>query len=483
MHKQIKTIKAKLESNALNYYSDVALVDFTVKLSHGDVYEQTKKVADAFSNLGIGKGDSIALFMDNSVESAIVFFALIYIDAVAVPLERDKIDAISVKYALTNEALPSYLLIGHIDIIDIQYNVFIVNTNEYISVPDGTIYLNSTSGSTGKLKFGLTSWENICINASSMCKVSDLKKSDAFMCLFPFHMHFDESIKRGLWIGAKSILNSSISDIRKLVDYIYSNSVTHIMGTPAQLYAISQVFNIRNYKQLRHVECAGGSLSTYAKEYIESKLGTTVLRAWGSTETTGVCIIDNKNYAFSDNYIGRQIDGYTVFVENVDKNQKNSCGEGKMGIESKGNIIGLIESGKFEKKKNKIIITNDIIRISDDGNIFFLGRENEMIKTGGMNVYPINIQRVINTFPGVLNSVVVPLFDDIKGEVAGAYIQVRKNHSVSEEELRHYCLSKLQNYEIPRIFHINTSIPINRQGKTDITIIKEILNNQFRGKT
>ena len=119
--------------------------------------------------------------------------------------------------------------------------------------------------------------------------------------------------------------------------------------------------------------------------------------------------------------------------------------------------------------------TSDLAYKDDKDNIYITGRKSEMFKTGGENVFPLEIENVLTTHSKVLFAAVINVPDELYQEVAWAFIMPNPGMSVSEEELRELCKSKLANFKVPKRFLIRSSLPITETGKVDkVSLKKEI---------
>jgi long-chain acyl-CoA synthetase len=109
--------------------------------------------------------------------------------------------------------------------------------------------------------------------------------------------------------------------------------------------------------------------------------------------------------------------------------------------------------------------TGDLARMDADGYIFVVDRKKDMILTGGFNVYPAEIERVIAQHPGVAMVAVGSLPDELKGEIAKAYVVPRSGASIDEQELIGFCRERLAAYKLPRAVQFVDDLPKTSTGK------------------
>lgn len=117
--------------------------------------------------------------------------------------------------------------------------------------------------------------------------------------------------------------------------------------------------------------------------------------------------------------------------------------------------------------------TGDIGVWLQDGNIKLVGRLSEMYKSGGFNVYPREIEMVLEEIPGVAMAAVIDISDDVFQEVGHAYVQLTPGHQLCSDDLRQRCQTRLANYKIPKAFFVRNSLPMLPVGKVDKQALKQ----------
>jgi long-chain acyl-CoA synthetase len=159
-----------------------------------------------------------------------------------------------------------------------------------------------------------------------------------------------------------------------------------------------------------------------------------------------------------------------VEVEIVDEENK------ELGIDEPGEIITRgphVMKGYFrrteataERIHNGWLYTGDVGKRGADGYFYHLGRRDDMIITGGLNVYPAEVENLIYAYPGVLETVVFAIPDSKRGQVIGAAIVARPGASVNEKELMTFLRANLANFKVPDRVVIREALPRTSSGKT-----------------
>lgn len=282
----------------------------------------------------------------------------------------------------------------------------------------------------------------------------------------PYFLHIYESFLRGLYVGGTSILLEN-TDLSLIADHILKYGVTNIQGTPNQLISLNARVSQNITMSVISIECAGGLLSEMAETLLKRNFTEAVIsRAWGSSETTGVCITSYLASNKSSFNIGKIIKPYKFKLSHNEITTMLISGEGIVKtIWDAGKIIHVEEW--FD--------TKDIIEVVDD-NIMFRGRLSGMIKCGGENIYPEEIEAIISKIRGVLDCIVFGIDDHLRGETIVALIQVSQVSSISEEYIKHQALNHgLRLNKIPKLMKlVPFDLPYKQSGKKDRQLAKEI---------
>ena len=111
--------------------------------------------------------------------------------------------------------------------------------------------------------------------------------------------------------------------------------------------------------------------------------------------------------------------------------------------------------------------TRDLVRIDEDGFIFFVGRRSEMLKIGGIRVYPLEIEKVLKEHPEVRDVVVVRAEERVRGEVARAIVSTVSGSTLNARSAQQYCRDRLAVYKVPRFVEFWAEVPKMPNGKID----------------
>jgi long-chain acyl-CoA synthetase len=214
----------------------------------------------------------------------------------------------------------------------------------------------------------------------------------------------------------------------------------------------------------------GQTIATSTVEAWQEITGARLIELWGMTEVAGLGATHSVHAPSLPGSIGISLPGVELRVSDLDdvtkETERGTAGE----LMVRGPIVMNGYFGNPAETKKAIesdgwLHTGDIARMDDSGHVFIVDRRKDMIITGGYNVYPAEIERVVSGHPAVALVAVGPLPDEVRGELACAYVVLKNGTSVTEEELITFTKEHLAPYKRPRLIKFVTSLPQTSTGK------------------
>lgn len=493
-----------LERNAVNHPDKLALVYKDVELSYRELNEQATRLAGGMLNLGVKKGDRVALMLHRTPQLITAFLASVKIGAIAVPLN----------YNLTKDQLAKILSFLKPSIIftnikfsrvlhdAILINDFTVVVADSISSPnifwddllkgsaapcvaditqDDIAYLNYTSGSTGEQKGAMATYANIYWNTLSAIEVFQITERDVHLCMFASFAHPHELFARALYTGGTMVLLDEISP-KSLARTIKEHGVTCMMGLAPMYEMLLDVAKGQDLVSLRIAESGGMYTRKELMERFEKKFGIPIYTVWGSTETTGIAIANRIGDKMKNGSIGKCCPYYEAKV--VDETGRGvNIGEiGELIFKGPAIVKGYYGMGDETSKcfRNGWYYSNDLGRVDEEGFFYFVDRKSAMMKVAGLKVYPSEIEQVLAIHPKIKEVAVVASPDGLKGEIPRAVIVTKDKHTITREEIHQFCKGRLPNYKAPRIIEFRQELPKMSSGKIDKKTIAE--ENAFKAQ-
>jgi len=220
---------------------------------------------------------------------------------------------------------------------------------------------------------------------------------------------------------------------------------------------------------LRVLEAGGAPVPAETLHRIEGSYNATMMPVWGSTETCGVALAMPPGEARKPGASGRAAPYYKIRVVNEAGEDVPSGTVGEMIVQgdavSKGYVNADEESAKHFR--NGWYHTSDLVTIDDQGFLYFVGRQAEMMKVGGIRVYPLEIERAIREHPDVRDVLVVRAIERLRGEVPRALVTTQAGAVVNARGIKKWCRERLATYKVPRIVEFWSELPTLPNGKID----------------
>lgn len=240
-----------------------------------------------------------------------------------------------------------------------------------------------------------------------------------------------------------------------------------------------------NLKSLRICGSIGAPLSQKLAEQFEEYLGFRLINFYGLTESTAHVTCQSLDGSDKSGSVGKALPGWEIKIVDDDSREVPANHSGEVIIrgpvmssyyKSPGDTAGMIKHGW--------LYTSDIGTIDEDGRLFLTGLKKDMIIAKGQNIYPSDIETVLLDHPEITDVAVTGTPDEMRGEVVGAAVVLRANGTVTEQEIRRFCLERLANFKVPKKVIFLDSLPRDDNGKVNKQVVKEhLLKAYAAGKT
>lgn len=514
------------EINAFQFGDDTALLFEKKSFTYAQIDEISNNIASGLLRLSIKKGECVALLIGNKPETIFCAFACWKIGASILPmnfyytnselnyiLENSNAAALIVgeKYLKYNylERLPqitkncpslrniiadvdcdtdnivSLRLMAQNDIDEIVKNKLAKTSSA--SSEDDIAFVIYTGGTTGKPKGVLVSHKARYEVDRSWVGMLNLQCSDRYILPIPlFHLlpwHF---------VIASFITGSSITlcqsfDAKNVLEIIEREKITVLPGVPTMFLHLmeAQTDEKRNLESLK-IGITGGAVFPETKfERVEESLGGfRLLNYYGLTEAGGdittVRVDDARQLA--QKTIGRALPGFEVKIIGENGQEQKFGEEGEIAVKAdwyKG-YYNNPEETKNVFMEDGWLLTGDLGEMNRAGYIIYKGRRKDMYVSGGNNIYPAEIEVVLQEHPKVGNVVVLSIPHEIMGEVGRAYVVPRGGKELNTEELLEFCNERLAKVKIPKEIIIRGSLPLTPVGKVDKKPLQQEIKQEFK---
>ena len=329
-----------------------------------------------------------------------------------------------------------------------------------------------TSGTTGHPKGAMQSHRAVFLNTAAVFAVHTRTERDVMLNALPLPHVYGNVIMNGtLMVGATLVMMERFDPAVALAE-IQRHRATAFDGVPT-MYAMMLAdpsLPAADLSSLRVCTVGGQTMPVAKMAEWERRSGVPLLEIWGMTELAGA---GTSNCSYMPNVhgsIGFALPGAEVRVAAID-DARVTVPDGEPGeLMIRGPLVMLGYYGNEPATKAAIepdgwLHTGDVATRDDEGHYFIVDRRKDLILTGGFNVYPAEIERVVASHPAVAMVAVGSVPDDTLGELARAYVVLRPDATATETEIIEHCLPHLAAYKLPRSVRFVPDLPKTSTGK------------------
>ena len=356
-----------------------------------------------------------------------------------------------------------------------------------VEIPiESTAFLQYTGGTTGVSKGAILTHRNILANIIQAFFTIDPKMYDdsrveqrIAICPLPLYHIFALTVHNFMLfhIGGKSVLITNPRDLKTFVS-LMSKHKFHMISGVNTLY--EALLNYEGFKDLDFsnllMSLSGGmaALDTTAKRWHEVTKSV-IWQAYGLTETSPLVSVPNYKQTDFTGSVGLPAAFTEIEIRDEENNALTETNEvGELCVRGPQVMSGYWNSEVSGLDKDNWFMTGDIARIDETGNIFIVDRKKDMIIVSGFNVFPNEVEAVVNEHPAVLECGCVGVEGKDSQEIVKVFIVLHDDQTLSEEEIITFCRDKLTAYKVPKQIEFIKEIPKTNVGKVLRRELKEI---------
>jgi long-chain acyl-CoA synthetase len=351
---------------------------------------------------------------------------------------------------------------------------------------EDTAVIIYTSGTTGKPKGAMLSHKNIFSNGYSGAMTIKVKPKDRGIVFLPmFHSFtFTIAIMLPMYVGMSIVIIKSLKPFANIFKQTLLKRVTLFFGIPDVYNALAKAklpWYFMWFNNIRAFVSGAAALQPKTLDAMAKKFKrATLLEGYGLSEASPAVSM-NTFKKQKPGSVGTALYGYEIKIVDEDMNEVDRGAIGDIIVKGDNVMQGYLNrpTATEETIINGWLITGDVGYMDDEGFLFIVDRKKDLIISKGINIYPREIEEVIDVFEGVGASAVIGIVDEKSGEVPVAYIELEEGvERLDEAGLKKYMREHLANYKIPKQIHVITALPKNATGKVLKRVLKESLREE-----
>jgi acyl-CoA synthetase (AMP-forming)/AMP-acid ligase II len=248
------------------------------------------------------------------------------------------------------------------------------------------------------------------------------------------------------------------------LELIEQHHADTLVAVPVMCQRLLEVESLPDTSSLRIVALSGSALSpTLAAEFMD-RFGDVLYSLYGSTEVAFVSVAGPRDLRAAPTTAGRVLRGVTVRLVDADDREVPMGEVGRIFAGSGLSFDGYT-SGEDKPRLDGLASIGDVGRFGDDGRLYVEGRDDDMIVSGGENVFPAEVEETLHLHPAVADVAVIGVADKKFGQALVAHVVRRPGESIDAAELRAHVKAHLATYKVPREIVFHDELPRNETGK------------------
>ena len=488
-----------LSATASRLGDKIALVTTGRSLTYAELDELSNRVATGLLVRGAGHGERVSIYAPNRWEWIVAYHGALKAGAVVNPinimLTLEEVGFVlrdcAARVLFTSSDKASLVGENRADIDSLREIVALDEPvpgastfDEYLKEPAPAGFrpvttdsgaastIGYTSGTTGHPKGAAQSQRAVLLNCRSTRDMHQRSEADVVVTALPApHVYGNVAINSTFLAGGTVVLMDRFEPGRALA-LIGEHRATMFEGVPA-MYAMMLAHDDivgADLASLTRCTVGGQTIALSTVQEWEKRSGSPLIELWGMTELSGLGTTHWARQPTRPGSIGVALPGLELRVASLEDYSRDAPIGEPGELVARGPLVMLGYFGNDGATAEAIeedgwLHTGDIARADSDGYYYIVDRRKDLIITAGYNIYPAEIERVLVGHSAVAMAAVGPVPDEIKGELARAYVVLRPGAQVTELDLIDHCRGHLAAYKLPRSVRFVDALPQTSTGK------------------
>ncbi len=469
----------------------LAVIDERESVSYAEIHRRSSVVATALAEVGVGSGDAVALLARNSAAFVVAQVAIcklgadvLYVNTgFAGPQLGDVLGDEKAAAVIADDEFAA--MIDELDISIPRLTAWVDDASEpsdsiaglVAAAPGAAPSLPSpgrdsrhvilTSGTTGKPKGASRAAPGALAGLIEGIAVLDAipyrGRGVTVLAAPAFHAWGLANLTIAMLLQSTLVMSRRF-DPEATLELIETYRADTLAAVPVMCQRILEVEAQPDTSSLKVVSLSGSALAPTLAAAFMDRFGEVLYSLYGSTEVAYVSVAQPRDLREAPGTAGHVVRGVTVRIVDEDDNDVAPGETGRIFAGSAMSFEGYT-SGEDKSRLGKLASIGDVGRIGDDGRLYVEGRDDDMIVSGGENVFPAEVEETLHQHSGVADVVVLGVDDEKFGQALVAHVVLRNSGSASGDDLREHVKKHLAGYKVPREVVFHDELPRNETGK------------------
>jgi len=468
-----------------------AILANSIVLSYEQLQQEVLKTSYRLSGFNIKELDNVAIIGNNDVDYIKLVLALWQIKAVPVLINpkltageiEEQRNLSNCKFVLLNTNVVFSTVKSDVTVISYPLTDMKDITDQVVTDvldPEATAVIIFTSGTSGNSKGVELSFNSLKQSAKNCDQIINHTENSKWLASLPFyHIGGFSIITRALLHDASIIIPVSLNT-SSLADTFDSYKPNYCSLVPTQLKRLLDA-GVQPNDELQNV-LVGGSVIDQQLIYDAIEKGWHITAVYGLTETASfVTALTEDEIFYKPGSVGKAVKSIRIVIVNDNRHQVDMGEVGFVTISTTSLMKGYYDNERDTENKleNGFFYSDDVGHLDEEGYLYLEARKDDMIITGGENVYPIEVENRIIEHPDVSDVAVFGTQDDEWGEIVCAAIVMKDNNvGITLTDLEEFLEESLASYKIPKKLFIRNELPRNDLGKLSKASLVAMITEQ-----
>ncbi|MBU1424395.1 MAG: acyl--CoA ligase [Gammaproteobacteria bacterium] len=511
IHAPVPLLHDYLIQTAARLPDKIALVSMKQRISYGEIEARSNALAHSLVAGGVARGDRVVVFADNTLETAISFWAVLKANAVVCivnPLTKSEklayllhdcrpaalisdvhLHSVFAEPARECPHLRCVIVSGDIDDAKLASlpsarrwddalaagNRAAPPARECIDIDLAAIIY--TSGSTGDPKGVMITHRNMLTACASIVSYLEVQEDEVILGVLSLAYSYGlYQMIMAFRMGARLILERSFAFPAQILKQMVDEGVTAFPGVPTIFSVLAEFKSLKDYdlSRIRCVTNAAAALPLKHIQMLREVFPTArIYSMYGLTECNRCSYLPPKDIDRKTLSIGIAIPNTEMWIADEEGNKVPPGTVGQLVIRGANVMKGYWEKPEATAKALRpgplpgelVLYTGDYCKMDEEGYLYFVSRMDDIIKSRGEKVAPKEVEHTLMNIPGVKEAAVIGVPDDMLGQAVKAFVVFEQGFTMTEKQLQKECQARLESVMVPKYIVAVDSLPRTDTGK------------------